>query len=161
MAKAMKQATLCYCLKGNQVLLGMKQRGFGEGKWNGGGGKPMYSGETMRMVTRRELREEFGIETKVSDFTQVALIRFYFMGEPKFECHVFTITRWTGEPIETEEMKPQWFNLDQIPYHDMWAADSSWLPLILGGMKIEATVDFADPEGLTVGKFEYKQRRFN
>lgn len=41
----MRLATLCYLLKDDQVLLAMKKRGFGEGKWNGPGGK-VEKGET-------------------------------------------------------------------------------------------------------------------
>lgn len=35
----MKQATLCYLIKGQEILLGLKKRGFGKDKWNGFGGK--------------------------------------------------------------------------------------------------------------------------
>lgn len=31
--------TLCLIRKGDHILLGMKKRGFGEGRWNGFGGK--------------------------------------------------------------------------------------------------------------------------
>ena len=29
---------------------------------------------------------------------------------------VFQVTEWEGEPHETEEMAPQWFNNEDIPY---------------------------------------------
>jgi len=35
----MKQTTIIFPIYDDQVLLGMKKRGFGEGKWNGFGGK--------------------------------------------------------------------------------------------------------------------------
>ena len=31
----MKLSTLCFCVRGDSVLLAMKKRGFGGGKWNG------------------------------------------------------------------------------------------------------------------------------
>ena len=34
-----KQLTLAFIRDGERVLLGMKKRGFGEGRWNGFGGK--------------------------------------------------------------------------------------------------------------------------
>ena len=43
------------------VLLGMKKRGFGVGKWNGFGGK-VQEGETIRECARRETQEECGLE---------------------------------------------------------------------------------------------------
>ena len=35
----MQQATLLFLVKDGDVLLGMKRKGFGMGKWNGFGGK--------------------------------------------------------------------------------------------------------------------------
>ena len=43
------------------VLLGMKKRGFGIGKWNGFGGK-VKDGETIRECAMRETQEECGLE---------------------------------------------------------------------------------------------------
>ena len=42
------------------VLLGMKKRGFGVGKWNGFGGK-VENGETVFDGAMRELQEECSI----------------------------------------------------------------------------------------------------
>ncbi len=35
----MPQTTLCFLLKGDEILLALKKRRFGTGKWNGVGGK--------------------------------------------------------------------------------------------------------------------------
>lgn len=29
------------------------------------------------------------------------------------------------------EMRPQWFQLDEVPFHCMWPDDSYWFPLVL------------------------------
>ena len=47
-----KLLTLCLITKGDDVLLGMKKRGFGEGLWNGFGGK-VSEGETIDAAGRR------------------------------------------------------------------------------------------------------------
>lgn len=58
----MRQSTLVFVFNpANQILLAMKKRGFGEGKWNGAGGK-VEAGETIVQAASRELREETGIE---------------------------------------------------------------------------------------------------
>lgn len=44
--KPNKTYTLAFITKDGQILLGLKKRGFGEGKWNGFGGKT-NSGETI------------------------------------------------------------------------------------------------------------------
>ena len=56
---APKLLTLVFVLKPGHVLLGMKKRGFGVGKWNGFGGK-MHADESMVECAARELHEESG-----------------------------------------------------------------------------------------------------
>lgn len=155
----MKKSTLCFCIKDDEVLLAMKKRGFGVGKWNGYGGK-VQEDEHPRSATVRELQEESELVTTANDLTQVALINFHFDTKPIFECHIFTTTKWQGEPIETEEMRPQWYKTSELPFGEMWAADTMWLPLILQGEKIEAEVIF-DETGSTVKDFSYKSTQFN
>ena len=60
------------------------------------------------------------------------------------EVHVFKAEEFKGEPIETEEMKPQWFFVDEIPFADMWPDDRYWFPLFLKGRKFKARFVFAD-----------------
>ena len=49
--------TVVFLIRENQVLLAMKKRGFGEGKWNGVGGK-LDPGETVEQALVRECQEE-------------------------------------------------------------------------------------------------------
>ncbi|EKD33135.1 MAG: hypothetical protein ACD_76C00087G0001 [uncultured bacterium] len=155
----MKKTTLCYCLQNNLMLLGMKKRGFGSGKWNGYGGK-VEQDEDIKNAAVREMREESGLVVKKEDLQQVALIRFYFDLNPVFECHVFVTRAWYGQLIETDEMSPQWFAVEDLPYADMWADDIKWIPLILDGLKIDADINF-DAAGSVVKEFEYRLVEFD
>ena len=133
-----KTLSLLFLRKDNQLLLAMKKRGFGEGRWNGVGGK-VETGESVEQAMIRETEEEIGVTPTV--YEQVADIRFdeYFKGEPTLmHVHVFTATEWTGEPAESEEMAPKWFSTDEIPYDDMWPDDPFWLPEIIAGKKVSA-----------------------
>jgi len=132
----------------NEILLGMKKRGFGEGKYNGLGGK-VISGETVEETTLRELREESGLCSKVEDLQRVAELYFFFPYKPGWNqtVQVYTISAFSGEPPETEEMAFQWFKRDQIPYHQMWDDDKYWLPLVLEGKRIYATFVFKEKGG--------------
>jgi len=154
----MKITTLCFCLKNDLVLLAMKKRGFGTGKWNGYGGK-QDSGETPRQTASRETNEESKLIVKNEDLEQVAVIRFYFEGVQLFECHVFFSEKWQGEPTETEEMRPQWFPSSNIPYKEMWVDDELWLPLVLGGERIDADIDLSS-DGSIVKNFSWKKTSF-
>ena len=136
----MKQKTLSllFLLQDNQILLAMKKRGFGEGRWNGVGGK-VEAGESIEQAMIRETQEEIGVTPTV--FEKVGDIRFdeYFKGEPTLmHVHVFTATQWIGEPTESDEMAPQWFAFDEIPYENMWSDDPYWLPQVIAGKKISA-----------------------
>lgn len=33
----------------------------------------------------------------------------------------------------SEEMKPEWFSYDSIPYDTMWPDDRYWIPIMLAG----------------------------
>lgn len=52
-----KLLTLVLVVEPRRVLLGMKKRGFGAGKWNGFGGK-VQTGETIEQGARRYTYKE-------------------------------------------------------------------------------------------------------
>lgn len=135
--KPIKQVTLCFLIKNDEILLAMKKRGFGQGKWNGLGGK-LLEGETPREAAIRETEEEISV-TPI-DLEQVATINFLWKEKPEWdqECHVYFATSWQGEPTEGEEMAPQWFKQTDLPFDEMWPDDPLWLPRVLVGEKLKA-----------------------
>ena len=66
--------------------------------------------------------------------------------------HIFVATDYTGEPQESDECKPFWFDLDKIPYEKMWEDDPYWLPRILRGEKIECHFVFDDNNKISSSK---------
>ncbi len=112
----------------NNVLLGMKKRGFGVGWWNGFGGK-LESGETFKDSAKRESFEEAGITIK--SLQLVARLLFYFDEELKIASACYVARSFSGEPTESEEMRPQWFQADNLPFEKMWPADRIWVPQAL------------------------------
>lgn len=124
-----KLLTLVFVVQPGRVLLGMKKRGFGAGKWNGFGGK-VQPGESIEDAARRELQEESGLT--VDALEKIGNIKFEFVGETQLmDVHVFRADTYNGEPTESEEMRPQWFENDEIPFSQMWADDNLWFPLML------------------------------
>ena len=147
--------TLCIVQQGDKILLGMKKRGFGAGRWNGFGGK-LNVDETVEQAARREMKEEAGIE--LTDLEKVGVIDFEFQGKPGIlEVNIFRSTDFSGEPVESEEMKPQWFGLDQIPFAQMWPDDIHWFPLFLVGKKFTGRFLFGEGEGNTIVEQELNE----
>ncbi|MFH1451137.1 MAG: 8-oxo-dGTP diphosphatase [bacterium] len=159
----MKQATLCLLLKedstGKEILLAMKKRGFGVGKWNGVGGKldPKKGDRSLVDTAVRETAEEIGV--KVKEMEKVALLKFRFpyKNEWNQNVHVFMVHRWEGEPIETEEMYPQWFKINDVPFDLMWADDEIWFPQVLQGKKLRG--DFRFRPGEVIDDYKIKVTR--
>lgn len=144
----MRQTTLCLLIKENQVLLGMKKRRFGVGKWNGFGGKidEQKGDKNIMDALFREVKEETGVDIK--DPQQVGIFHFSFPYKPEWDqdVHLFLVKNWEGEPQESEEMMPKWFKFQEIPYDQMWDDDKLWLPCILKGEKLEANFIFGEGE---------------
>jgi len=62
------------------------------------------------------------------------LITFEFKGVPELmQVHIFKGEKYEGEVQESEEMKPQWYKINDIPYESMWKDDKFWLPMLLRG----------------------------
>ena len=139
----MRQATFCLLIKDSKILLAMKKRGFGVGRWNGAGGK-VEKGEEVIIAIKRETKEEIGIE--LENFSKFGLLSFRFVNKSEFnqDVHLFVASSWKGDPTESEEMKPKWFSFEEIPYEKMWPDDIYWLPYILKGEKVKASFLFGD-----------------
>ncbi len=136
--------TLVVVHNDKQILLGKKKRGFATGLWNGFGGK-VNEGESLEEAAMRELEEEYGITNH--KLQSHGKILFSFMDHDKdLEVNIFSINDFNGEAVETEEMFGQWFDLDKIPYSEMWADDPFWLPHVLAGKNVSGRLEFDSPK---------------
>lgn len=155
----MRQTTLCLLVNGGKILLAMKKRSFGVGKWNGVGGKldEGMGDKNVFDAIKRETKEEIGVE--LLNFEKVGVLHFKFSYKSEWDqdVHLFLANSWQGEPVETEEMMPKWFNISEIPYSQMWDDDKHWLPLVLEGKKINA--NFIFKEGEIIEKFSIESVR--
>lgn len=130
-----KQTTLTVITKDGKLLLGKKKRGYAEGVWNGYGGK-VEKGETPEQSMVRELVEESALTSRRHE--KVAYIEFANdIDDYITECHIYMVLDYEGEPLETEEMYPKWFEIDRLPFSEMWPDDQHWLPLVLQGKKVK------------------------
>lgn len=142
----LRKVTLVFLLKDDKILLAMKKRGFGVGKWNGVGGKT-NPGETIEEAARREANEEIGVN--LGTIEKTAVLDFFFPSAPvdqnwNQQVHVYFCREWKGEISESEEMKPHWYKIDEIPYKEMWSDDELWLPKVIEGNKVYGRFVFGD-----------------
>lgn len=146
----MKQFTVLFLIKGSEVLLAMKKRGFGEGKWNGVGGK-VEPGETIEQAAIRECQEEVGV---TPEQIELVAVNDFLYPDHDIQVHAFITRKWDGEPRETEEMKPKWFSFNAIPYNDMWQDDTMWLPFVLSGKHLRCSFTFSSEEDVCAADIE-------
>lgn len=128
-----------------RILLGLKKRGFGEGRWNGFGGK-IESGERIEVAAQRELLEECNLTA--TTLKPRGMLTFTTEGSTDIVLvHIFVVVDFIGELQESEEMRPEWFDQTNIPYEHMWPDDRYWLPLVLAGKSVKGVFHFSS-EGI-------------
>lgn len=142
-----KHVTLLFLLREDKILLAMKKRGFGAGRYNGVGGK-IEPNETVEQAMLRECQEEICVTPL--NYWKVAEHDFLTEGDNAWRmyAHVFFCDTWEGQPRETEEMAPEWFALTDIPYDNMWQDDTHWLPSVLDGKKLMGRFTFDDKDNM-------------
>lgn len=128
-----------------QVLLGRKNRGLGAGNLVGLGGK-LEAGEDARTAAVREVAEESGVVAAADDLVERGAIAYHFPSRPSWDqdATVFVATGWSGEPAETDEISPAWYDVAAIPFTEMWADARHLLPQVLEGAVVTARFAFGD-----------------
>ncbi len=136
------EATLCAIIRDGRILLQRKAAGrFGEGKWNGAGGK-LEPGEDPADGVIQEVLEETGL--RIREPRRHGLLDHYFGDRviPAWSVHIFSATEFEGDPVGGDEGKLRCFPVDEIPYGEMWEDDIHWLPLLLEGKNFDGAFYF-------------------
>ena len=120
------------------------------GLWLQPGGH-IEPGETPAEAAAREVKEESGIHVSPAALTEAAHLTFLFPARPDWDMTVaiFTAGTWSGDPAETEEIRPEWFPVAALPYDQMWDDAPRWLPRVLSGERLRAAFSYA-PDNETV-----------
>ncbi len=122
-----------------EVCLGLKKRGYSEGKYNGFGGK-IETGENPQEAAVRELKEESEVKVGVGLLNKKGIIKYFEPGE-NWLVHIFVCDKWAGKIRESDEMRPFWFDVSNLPLDKMWENDALWIKDILTTeQKIEGTI---------------------
>jgi len=136
----MKDSTLCYIFRGEDILLQKKAPGlFGAEKWNAPGGKVKFA-ESPEKTAKREVKEETGLI--VNDIKNVGVLNFMEEGGKWFAVHVFKTSSYSGEMKDSQEGKLKWFSTKNLPYEEMWSDDKIWLPHLLANKTFQGAFLF-------------------
>jgi 8-oxo-dGTP diphosphatase len=133
---------LVFVRRENQVLLGFKKTGFGQGKFVAVGGH-IEAGETPEQAIKREFCEETSAE--LVDLVLVARVEFVFLAQPEWNMHasVFESFAWRGQPLESNEIAPAWFDVAALPYAQMWDDGRHWVRQLLDGARFDVRIVYA------------------
>ena len=128
-----------------EVLLGRKKRGLGTGRYVGLGGK-LEAGESALDAIVREIAEEAGVVVQPGDLDRRGDLLYLFPHRESWSQRstVFVTTRWSGEPVESDELAPAWFALDDLPLDEMWSDARAWLPAVLAGGAVSHEFTFGE-----------------
>ncbi|MET0725311.1 MAG: 8-oxo-dGTP diphosphatase [Leifsonia sp.] len=144
------QVCVCYLLRetadgATQVLLGRKKIGLGQGKYVGPGGK-LEPGETAAEAIAREVLEEVGLVVDPEGLDERGLLSYHFPFREAWsqESTVFVCRSWSGEPVSSAELDPEWFDIADVPIHLMWDDARFWLPGVLAGGTVRRSFTFAE-----------------
>ncbi len=140
--------TICYLFnEKGEVLLQKKARGFGQGKWNGPGGKK-EKGETPEESMLREIWEETGV--RLNSWEMRGELEFIFNATKQhFFSYVYISCNWSGEPKDRGEGEIKWFKPTEIPLPKMWDDDQYWLLDLLSGKQIKMRFYFDKDNKIT------------
>ena len=127
-----------------EVLLGYKKTGLGTGKIVALGGH-VEERETAAQAAAREVKEECGVAVAADSLRAAAHITFLFPTRPAWDMtvEVFITSRWSGEPAESDEIRPQWFPVAALPFDRMWDDGRLWVPQVLAGERLRAIFSYA------------------
>jgi 8-oxo-dGTP pyrophosphatase MutT (NUDIX family) len=135
------EATICHVIRDRRLLLKRANRGISVGKWNAPGGKT-EPGEAPAECARREVLEETGL--RVSELFHHGALTFVMDGGKTLHtrAHLFSTRKARGRARSSDEGPVKWFQLDGLPLAEMWEDDRLWIPLMLGGIRFNATFTY-------------------
>ena len=129
----MKNTTLCYVLRGDDVLLLhriKKENDLNHDKWIGIGGK-FEEDESPEECLLREAWEETGLV--LTQYRYRGIITFVSDEWETEYMHLYTATGWTGTLKDCDEGVLEWVSREKMKELPQWEGDKIFLRLLEEG----------------------------
>lgn len=124
----MKQVTAAVIEKDGKILIAQRKAGDAlAGKWEFPGGK-LEPGETPQACLRRELMEEFGVDTEIGEF--ICSSRFEYKHLP-IELLVYRARHLSGEFKLNDHARIEWVAAADLKNFDLSSADIPVMELLI------------------------------
>ncbi len=108
-----------------KILIGQRKRNDWHGlKWEFPGGK-IEQGEEPEQALARELREELGIEAIIGEVLQ--RYQFSYNERPPVELVFYSITQFSGVPVNYEFEQILWAEAHSLPDYDFLEGDKEFI----------------------------------
>ena len=133
MSDILKQTTLCYLIKNDDILMmhrNKKTNDPNHGKWIGIGGH-IEKDEHLYQAMKREVLEETGLDVKTYHYHGVI---FFESNQYEHEVmHLFSSSDFSGNVIENNEGTLSWVHMKDLLTLNLWEGDFLFLKLMLDG----------------------------
>ena len=128
----MRQVTGAYLEKDGKILIARRKTGDKlAGKWEFPGGK-IEPGETPEQCLKRELMEEFGVETRIGAFICASKFEYKHLD---IELLVYHASHVAGEFQLRDHDQLAWVTLSELKAYDFSSADIPVVDHLLRGEK--------------------------
>ncbi|MBI4037841.1 NUDIX domain-containing protein [Candidatus Curtissbacteria bacterium] len=137
------RATVCLLVRGDEVLLCEKKKaGLGQGYLMGPGGK-IEEGETSEGCAIRETVEEINVVPRTLKLAGTIKFNYFHdrISETQ-EVDFYVVDKWEGGIEGTDEMIPEWFKKNEVPYERLLPANEKFIEPMLRGEFVTGTVTF-------------------
>ncbi|MDD5174368.1 MAG: 8-oxo-dGTP diphosphatase MutT [Candidatus Omnitrophica bacterium] len=122
-----RQVTAAVIEKGGRILIAQRRRGrtLG-GRWEFPGGK-IEPGETPETCLKRELKEEFDIESEIGQFIIASRFRYCLV---PIELLAYRVKHLSGEFKVNEHEEIRWVSPSELGSYDFMPADHSIVKIL-------------------------------
>lgn len=149
-----------------KVIFGERKKldrpGLGKRVGIGGG---VELGEDRLQSVFREVIEEIGTKEngdvvfELKSAQQVGVVYFLFphkKDSPGYNqrCYIFLSDDYSGTPIETKDIKPEWYPINNLPEEFMWKDNLLWVPQVLAGQNFNGVFVYDENNQIVDYKLE-------